>query len=92
MSRLPGALKGIPLGVSMSPRLRSNVCTWLINQAPEGIVNVDVKLEEHTRTDGVFAHGSTLLLLSMPTMLWNTLPENEAYSFIDVIKSSNLIL
>lgn len=41
---------------------------------------------------GVFRSDSTLLLVSMPISVWDGLKDNPAYSFINFIKSGNLLL
>ncbi len=49
-------------------------------------------LAKHVKIKGVF-HGShsTLLLLSLPVMVWDLLPDDPAYSFVAFIRSNNLL-
>ncbi|OTB06884.1 hypothetical protein M426DRAFT_318600 [Hypoxylon sp. CI-4A] len=47
-------------------------------------------LAKYVRVQGVFKSHSTLLLLSMPVMVWDLLPENHACNFIAFIRSNNL--
>lgn len=48
-------------------------------------------LAKHVKVQGVFKSHSTLLLLSMPVMIWDLLPEDHACSFVAFIRSNNLI-
>ncbi|CAK7269570.1 hypothetical protein SEPCBS57363_003669 [Sporothrix epigloea] len=48
-------------------------------------------LAKYVKVQGVFKSHSTLLLLSVPVMVWDLLPENRACSFIAFIRSNNLI-
>lgn len=57
-----------------------NWCDWLKN-IPIGVENIGV--------EAVYKSCSTLVLLSIPIILWDMLPENAAYSFVGFIKSAN---
>ncbi|KAH8895015.1 hypothetical protein GQ53DRAFT_74197 [Thozetella sp. PMI_491] len=48
-------------------------------------------LAKHVKIQGVFRSHSTLLLLSLPVMVWDLLPDDPAYSFVAFIRSNNLI-
>ncbi|KAI1496699.1 hypothetical protein F5X99DRAFT_58051 [Biscogniauxia marginata] len=48
-------------------------------------------LAKYVKVQGVFKSHSTLLLLSLPVMVWNLLPENHACNFIAFIRSNNLV-
>lgn len=48
-------------------------------------------LAKYVTVQGVFKSHSTLLLLSMPVMIWDLLPEDQACSFVAFIRSNNLI-
>ncbi|CAK7209882.1 hypothetical protein SEUCBS140593_000643 [Sporothrix eucalyptigena] len=48
-------------------------------------------LAKYVKVQGVFKSHSTLLLLSVPVMVWDLLPENRACSFVAFIRSNNLI-
>jgi hypothetical protein len=48
-------------------------------------------LAKHVKVQGVFKSHSTLLLLSLPVMVWDMLPDDPACSFIAFIRSDNLI-
>ena len=48
-------------------------------------------LAKYVKVQGVFKSHSTLLLLSMPVMIWDLLPEDQACSFVAFIRSNNLI-
>ena len=45
----------------------------------------------HVKVQGVFQSHSTLLLLSLPVMVWDLLPEDPACSFVAFIRSDNLV-
>jgi len=48
-------------------------------------------LAKYVKVQGVFKSHSTLLLLSLPVMVWDLLPNDPACSFIAFIRSNNLI-
>ncbi|KAK1674556.1 hypothetical protein BDP55DRAFT_666844 [Colletotrichum godetiae] len=48
-------------------------------------------LAKYVKVQGVFKSHSTLLLLSMPVMVWDLLPDDHATSFIAFIRSNNLV-
>ncbi|KAK1756259.1 hypothetical protein QBC47DRAFT_298386 [Echria macrotheca] len=48
-------------------------------------------LAKYVKIQGVFKSHSTLLLLSLPVMVWDFLPDDPACSFIGFIRSNNLI-
>jgi len=48
-------------------------------------------LAKYVKVQGVFKSHSTLLLLSMPVMVWDLLPEDRACSFVAFIRSNNLL-
>lgn len=47
---------------------------------------------KYVKVQGVFKSHSTLLLLSLPVMVWDMLPDDPACSFVAFIRSHNLIL
>lgn len=48
-------------------------------------------MAKYVKVQGVFKSHSTLLLVSMPVMVWDLLPEDHATSFIAFIRSNNLL-
>jgi hypothetical protein len=48
-------------------------------------------LAKYVKVQGVFKSHSTLLLLSVPVMIWDLLPEDRACSFVAFIRSNNLL-
>ncbi|TQN75031.1 hypothetical protein CSHISOI_00394, partial [Colletotrichum shisoi] len=48
-------------------------------------------LAKYVKVQGVFKSHSTLLLVSMPVMVWDLLPEDHATSFVAFIRSNNLM-
>lgn len=49
-------------------------------------------LAKHVKVQGVFKSHSTLLLVSMPVMVWDMLPDDQAVSFVAFIRSNNLAI
>jgi hypothetical protein len=47
-------------------------------------------MAKYVKVQGVFKSHSTLLLVSMPVMIWDLLPEDPATSFVAFIRSNNL--
>lgn len=47
-------------------------------------------IAKYVKVQGVFKSHSTLMLLSLPVMVWDLLPENLATNFIAFIRSNNL--
>jgi hypothetical protein len=56
-------------------------CDWL-KDIPEGVKNISIQ--------GLYKSFSTLVLISVPVVLWTTLPDNSAYTFIGFVTSTNL--
>ena len=76
------------LAVSVAEDVAHNVAqwvSWLTTAVPWDVSKVDVQLE------CMYKSHSTLLLVSVPIVGWNRLPESAAYRFIGFIKSGNLI-
>ncbi|KAK0710922.1 hypothetical protein B0H67DRAFT_268862 [Lasiosphaeris hirsuta] len=48
-------------------------------------------LAKYVKVQGVFKSHSTLLLLSLPVMVWDLLPDDPACAFIAFIRSNNLL-
>ncbi len=48
-------------------------------------------LAKYVQVQGVFKSHSTLLLLSLPVMIWDMLPDHHACNFIAFIRSNNLV-
>lgn len=57
---------------------------WLTTKPPWEVTRIDVKVE------GVYESHSTLMLVSLPIFVWDSLPCREAYRFIAFIRSGNL--
>lgn len=49
-------------------------------------------LARHCKVQGLFKSHSTTLLLSLPVMIWDLLPDDPACSFVTFIRSNNLLL
>ncbi|GAB1320120.1 hypothetical protein MFIFM68171_10330 [Madurella fahalii] len=48
-------------------------------------------LAKYVKVQGVFKSHSTLLLMSLPVMVWDLLPDDPACSFVAFIRSNNLL-
>jgi len=48
-------------------------------------------LAKYVQVQGVFKSHSTLLLLSLPVMVWDMLPDHPACNFVAFIRSNNLV-
>lgn len=48
-------------------------------------------LAQFALVEGVFASHSTIILLSLPVLIWDMLPENLAVSFVAFVESRNLL-
>ncbi|KAL2137331.1 hypothetical protein VTI74DRAFT_3271 [Chaetomium olivicolor] len=48
-------------------------------------------IAKYVKIQGVFKSHSTLLLLSLPVMVWDFLPDDPACSFVSFIRSNNLL-
>ncbi|OAA44814.1 tyrosine-protein phosphatase non-receptor type 6 [Metarhizium rileyi] len=49
-------------------------------------------MAKYVKVQGVFKSHSTMMLLSMPIMIWDLLPEDPAVSFVAFIRSNNLAI
>lgn len=74
-----------------NPLLVRDWLPWLQSQAPQDVLDLKVNWTNFVRPEAAFDHGSTLMLFSMPLTIWNALPQDKAYAFIDIIKSGNLL-
>ncbi|KAL8652911.1 MAG: hypothetical protein Q9226_004074, partial [Calogaya cf. arnoldii] len=57
---------------------------WLIHDAPLAVTQIEVKVE------AVYKSHSTMLVISVPVVAWNCLPNKPAYRFVGFVKSGNL--
>jgi hypothetical protein len=48
-------------------------------------------LAKYAKIEGVYHSHSTLVLVSVPVIVWNMLPENPAYNFVGYARSTNLM-
>ena len=86
LQELKGTARAM-ISVYFSDTVQLNLETWqkwLTTHIPVGVRNI--KLE------GIFESGSKLVLFSLPVYEWGYLPENQAYTFVGLITSSNLLV
>jgi hypothetical protein len=57
---------------------------WLRRQIPTNVTEINV--------EGVFEGNSKVVLLRLPVAIWDMLPDHDAYSFVDYVRSSNLVV
>ncbi|KAK2592527.1 hypothetical protein QQS21_009772 [Conoideocrella luteorostrata] len=55
-------------------------------------LNAFPSMAKYVKVQGVFKSHSTLMLVSMPVMVWDLLPEDPAVSFVAFIRSNNLAM
>ena len=80
----PRVLLAVSLEHSAEPPDVESWSKWLTSGAPQGIRDINVKIE------AAFASHSTLLLVSLPVSVWNLFPETSAYRFVDYIRSPDI--
>ena len=96
-----GRSAGPPDNVPQEPN--EDVPHVMISLALEGDQQLDVNaweswlaafpaIAKYVKVQGVFKSHSTLVLLSLPVMVWDLLPENLACNFIAFIRSNNLAM
>ena len=86
ISQEPRVLLAVSLSETPEPSDIESWVKWLKSEAPLLIQRIEVTIE------AAFRSNSTLVLVSVPLDVWNLLPENSAYRFVDYIKSSNLLM
>ena len=57
---------------------------WLRRQIPTNVAQIEI--------EGVFEGNSKVVLLRLPVAIWDMLPDHDAYSFVDYVRSSNLVV
>ncbi|KAL8848263.1 MAG: hypothetical protein Q9221_006701 [Calogaya cf. arnoldii] len=57
---------------------------WLVSDCPWDVTKIEVQVE------GVYKSHSTMLISSLPIVVWDALPNRPAYRFIGFVKSGNL--
>ncbi|KAI0013747.1 hypothetical protein F4779DRAFT_625219 [Xylariaceae sp. FL0662B] len=76
----------VMISLALEEDQRLNINDWenWLSQIPA--------LARYVKVQGVFKSHSTLLLLSMPVMVWDLLPEDHACNFVAFIRSGNLAI
>jgi hypothetical protein len=57
---------------------------WLTTNVPKSIAEINV--------EGLFKSGSSECLLTVPIALWLMLPEKDCFTFVNHVRSSNILL
>jgi hypothetical protein len=76
----------VPITVKLDDRIPPNLAewrNWLRRQIPTNVTEIEV--------EGVFEGNSKVILLRLPVAIWDMLPDHDAYSFADYVRSSNLV-
>ncbi|KAI1105936.1 hypothetical protein F4804DRAFT_90702 [Jackrogersella minutella] len=74
----------VMISLALEEDQRLNINDW------EHWLSTIPALAKYVKVQGAFKSHSTLLLLSMPVMVWDLLPESHACNFIAFIRSNNL--
>jgi hypothetical protein len=74
----------ISLALEENQILDAGACSHWLSSFPA--------LAKYAKVQSVFKSHSTLLLISLPVMIWDLLPENPACSFIGYVCSDNLLV
>ncbi|OAQ95100.1 Rhodanese-like protein [Purpureocillium lilacinum] len=76
----------VMISLALEDDQRLDINAW------EQWLNAFPALAKFVKVQGVFKSHSTLLLVSMPVMVWDLLPEDNAVSFVAFIRSKNLAI
>ncbi|OAQ87146.1 Rhodanese-like protein [Purpureocillium lilacinum] len=76
----------VMISLALEDDQRLDINAW------EQWLNAFPALAKFVKVQGVFKSHSTLLLVSMPVMVWDLLPEDNAVSFVAFIRSNNLAI
>ncbi|POR35157.1 Uncharacterized protein TPAR_04650 [Tolypocladium paradoxum] len=75
----------VMISLALEDDQRLDINAW------EQWLNAFPAMARYVKVQGVFKSHSTLLLVSMPVMIWDLLPEDNAMSFVAFIRSNNLV-
>ncbi|KZZ95284.1 tyrosine-protein phosphatase non-receptor type 6 [Moelleriella libera RCEF 2490] len=76
----------VMISLALEDDQRLDINAW------EQWLNAFPSLAKHVKVQGVFKSHSTLMLVSVPVMIWDLLPEDPAVSFVAFIRSNNLAM
>ncbi|KHO00782.1 tyrosine-protein phosphatase non-receptor type 6 [Metarhizium album ARSEF 1941] len=76
----------VMISLALEDDQRLDINAW------EQWLNAFPAMAKYVKVQGVFKSHSTMMLLSMPVMVWDLLPEDPAVSFVAFIRSNNLAL
>lgn len=74
----------VMISLALEDDQRLDINAW------EQWLNAFPAMAKYVKIQGVFKSHSTLVLVSMPVMVWDLLPEDPATSFIAFIRSNNI--
>lgn len=76
----------VMISLALEDDQRLDINAW------EQWLNAFPALAKYVKVQGVFKSHSTMMLVSMPVMIWDLLPEDHAMSFVAFIRSNNLAI
>ncbi|KAG8415043.1 hypothetical protein J3458_008926 [Metarhizium acridum] len=76
----------VMISLALEDDQRLDINAW------EQWLNAFPAMAKYVKIQGVFKSHSTMMLLSMPVMVWDLLPEDPAVSFVAFIRSNNLAI
>ena len=76
----------VMISLALEDDQRLDINAW------EQWLNAFPSMAKYVKVQGVFKSHSTLLLVSLPVMVWDLLPEDPAISFVAFIRSNNLAI
>ncbi|KAG5968158.1 hypothetical protein E4U58_001975 [Claviceps cyperi] len=76
----------VMISVALEDDQQLNINAW------EQWLTAFPSMAKYIKVQGVFRSHSTLMLVSLPVMVWNLLPDDPAMSFVAFIRSNNLAM
>lgn len=76
----------VMISLALEDDQRLDINAW------EQWLNAFPAMAKYVKVQGVFKSHSTMMLLSLPVMVWDLLPEDPAVSFVAFIRSNNLAI
>lgn len=76
----------VMISLALEDDQRLDINAW------EQWLNAFPAMAKYVKVQGVFKSHSTMMLLSVPVMIWDLLPEDPAVSFVAFIRSNNLAI
>ena len=81
----------ISIRLDKSPKYVEDFVQWLTSAPPAELLGIDDISRDILRAEGAFKIRSTLILVSIPVSIWVGTTSDGSCTFIDIIRSPNLI-